>query len=57
MTGTLYAMEQDHCDVKVLGLHWLAEYRFQPAKRQVLLAHQLVDAGADILLGGHSHVP
>lgn len=57
MTGTLYAMEQDHCEVKVLGLHWWAEYRFQPAKRQVLLAHQLVDAGADILLGGHSHVP
>lgn len=50
-------MKEQGCEVKVLGLHWGEEYRIKPNKRQIELAHQLIDAGADILLGGHSHIP
>lgn len=57
MTGILETMKQEACDVKVLGLHWGAEYRIKPNASQRELAHQLIDAGADILLGGHPHVP
>ncbi len=57
MTGILETMKQEACDVKVLGLHRGAEYRIKPNALQRELAHQLIDAGADILLGGHSHVP
>ena len=57
MTGILETMKQEACDVKVLGLHRGAEYRIKPNALLRELAHQLIDAGADILLGGHSHVP
>ena len=57
MTGTLEMMKQQECEVKVLGLHRWAEYHIKPNKRQTELAHQLIDAGADVLLGGHSHIP
>lgn len=57
MTGILETMKEQGCEVKVLGLHWGEEYRIKPNKRQIELAHQLIDAGADILLGGHSHIP
>lgn len=57
MTGILQEMQALGCELKILGLHRGAEYRFQPNKKQVELAHQLVDVGADLILGGHSHVP
>lgn len=57
MIWTLQKMQELGCEVKVLGLHWGAEYRIQPNARQKKLAHQLVDAGADIILWGHSHIP
>lgn len=57
MTGTLQKMQEKGCELKILGLHRGAEYRFQPNKKQIKLAHQLIDAGADVILGGHSHIP
>ena len=57
MTGTLQEMQEKGCELKILGLHRGAEYRFQPNKKQIELAHQLIDAGADVILGGHSHIP
>ncbi len=57
MTGTLQEMQGKGCELKILGLHRGAEYRFQPNKKQIELAHQLIDAGADVILGGHSHIP
>jgi len=43
-------------DAVVVGLHWGREYTHEPRGAQVLIAKKLVEAGADILLGGHPHV-
>jgi poly-gamma-glutamate synthesis protein (capsule biosynthesis protein) len=43
-------------DWLVISLHWGNEYLPTPEKWRVDLAHQLVDAGADIIHGHHPHV-
>lgn len=50
-------MKQQGCEVKALSLHRGAEYRIKPQAWQKELAQVLIDAGADLILGGHSHVP
>ncbi len=50
-------MKELNCDAKILSLHRGAEYRIHPNQRQRTLAHTLIDHGADLILGGHSHVP
>jgi poly-gamma-glutamate synthesis protein (capsule biosynthesis protein) len=50
-------MKKMNCDVKILSLHRGAEYRLSPNQRQKELAHSLIDNGADLILGGHSHIP
>jgi poly-gamma-glutamate capsule biosynthesis protein CapA/YwtB (metallophosphatase superfamily) len=44
-------------DLVVVAAHWGAEYQDRPADETVKLAHEMVDSGADIILGGHPHVP
>jgi len=44
-------------DLVVVAAHWGAEYQDRPADETVKLAHEMIDAGADIVLGGHPHVP
>lgn len=53
----LQIMQQHSCDTKILMLHRGAEYRIDPNKTQTQLAHTLIENGADIILGGHSHIP
>ena len=53
----LKKMKDMKCDVKIISLHWWAEYRFSPNTWQRNLAHNLINSWADLLLGGHSHVP
>ena len=43
------------CDVIVLSLHWGDEFIEVPAQEQIESAHLLIDAGASIILGHHSH--
>jgi len=42
---------------KIVNLHWGYEHTSTPAPFQRELARQLVDAGADIIVGHHPHVP
>jgi poly-gamma-glutamate synthesis protein (capsule biosynthesis protein) len=42
-------------DTVVVFLHWGVEGQTCPSPQQQQLARTLVDAGADIVLGGHSH--
>jgi poly-gamma-glutamate capsule biosynthesis protein CapA/YwtB (metallophosphatase superfamily) len=44
-------------DAVVVYLHWGQEMRPCPLPRQKHLANQLVHAGADVIVGGHAHVP
>lgn len=40
----------------VAFVHWGDEYKLSENKAQKTLAHKLVDAGADLVLGAHPHV-
>jgi poly-gamma-glutamate capsule biosynthesis protein CapA/YwtB (metallophosphatase superfamily) len=42
-------------DVVVVFPHWGREYRARPVAYQRALAAEWVDAGADLVIGGHSH--
>jgi poly-gamma-glutamate synthesis protein (capsule biosynthesis protein) len=42
-------------DLVIVDIHWGVELDTQPRADDVALGHQLVDAGADVVFGGHSH--
>lgn len=44
-------------DAVIVHLHWGAEMQACPLPRQQELAKQLIGAGADVVVGGHAHVP
>ncbi|MEU8118568.1 CapA family protein [Spirillospora sp. NPDC049024] len=44
-------------DVVIVHLHWGAELKGCPLPRQQELAKALVEAGADVVVGGHAHIP
>ncbi|MBU4351164.1 CapA family protein [Candidatus Parcubacteria bacterium] len=43
-------------DIVVISLHWGVEYAAEPNDSQIALAKELVDAGADLIIGHHPHV-
>jgi poly-gamma-glutamate synthesis protein (capsule biosynthesis protein) len=43
-------------DFAVVNVHWGVEYEHQFNKLQQEIAHELVDAGADMIIGHHPHV-
>ncbi len=43
-------------DIVVVYPHWGLEYHATPSERQQLLARKMIDAGADLVVGGHPHV-
>lgn len=46
--------EDPQCCI-VVCLHWGAEHMMKPAIQQATQAHRLIDAGADALIGHHTH--
>ncbi len=43
-------------DFVVVSIHWGVEYKTVANSKQTSLAHALIDAGADLVLGHHPHV-
>jgi poly-gamma-glutamate synthesis protein (capsule biosynthesis protein) len=43
-------------DLVIVSVHWGNEYQHTPTKRQRDIAHALVTAGCDVILGHHPHV-
>jgi poly-gamma-glutamate synthesis protein (capsule biosynthesis protein) len=43
-------------DVVVVSLHWGDEFIDRPSPADVQLAHEVIDAGADLVIGHHPHV-
>ncbi len=43
-------------DIVIVSLHWGNEYIARPSPAQIRLAHQIVDSGANLILGHHPHV-
>lgn len=48
--------ENDPDLIIIISIHWGDEFAEYPSNAQVALAHKLVDKGANIILGHHSHV-
>ncbi len=47
---------KNKADIVIVMPHWGIEYQKTPSKLQRSLAHQWIDAGADIIVGSHPHV-
>lgn len=43
-------------DLVIIFCHWGDEYQLKENTNQETLAHQFVDAGADLVIGSHPHV-
>lgn len=43
-------------DFVIMNIHWGAEYQEISNQRQRSLAHEFIDAGADVIVGHHPHV-
>lgn len=39
----------------IVSLHWGREYKDEPTERQRTIAQALIDNGADVIMGNHSH--
>jgi poly-gamma-glutamate synthesis protein (capsule biosynthesis protein) len=52
------ALAKQEADVVIVSFHWGALFGgiTTPSDRQVLVAHQVIEAGADIVVGHHPHV-
>jgi poly-gamma-glutamate synthesis protein (capsule biosynthesis protein) len=50
------AYARTKADFVVVQAHWGIEYQGEPNDRQKSLAHQMIDAGADAVVGHHPHV-
>ena len=48
---------ESQCDYVVVFVHWGLEKKTYPEEYQRNLAKQYIDAGADLVVGNHSHVP
>ncbi|MDO3408972.1 CapA family protein [Saccharibacillus sp. CPCC 101409] len=47
---------KENADVVVAVVHWGKERVDTPDANQTTLAHTMIDAGADLIIGGHAHV-
>jgi len=54
LENTIRSLE-GQVDLIVVSLHWGTEYSDYPTPAQREIAHSLVDAGADLILGHHPH--
>lgn len=43
-------------DVLVVMLHWGVEYTTKPTQDQIIMAHEILSRGADVIIGSHPHV-
>jgi poly-gamma-glutamate synthesis protein (capsule biosynthesis protein) len=55
LTDMLKAQRAD-CDLLVVMIHWGEERLYSATDSQVVYGRALIDAGADLVLGSHSHV-
>jgi poly-gamma-glutamate capsule biosynthesis protein CapA/YwtB (metallophosphatase superfamily) len=47
---------RDQVDVVIVNFHWGIEKAELPGKDQISFAHQVIDYGADLIVGHHPHV-
>ncbi|MDA0524646.1 CapA family protein [Methanococcoides alaskense] len=47
---------KDDVDILIVSLHWGNEFVRKPSPDEFSLAHDIIDAGTDLILGHHPHV-
>ena len=57
LAADLAAVQALDTDLVAVMIHWGVEYQTSPSRHQTELADFLIENGADLVLGGHSHVP
>lgn len=55
LNNYIYQSSQEN-DMTIVYAHWGVEYDKDITEKQTELAHQFIDAGADIVVGSHPHV-
>ena len=53
--GDIAALRAQGCQIVIVSYHWGDEKDYIPNERQVPLGRATIDAGADLVLGHHSH--
>lgn len=53
--GDIQALRDAGCEVVIVSYHWGNELDYAPNNNQVRLGRATVDAGADLVIGHHSH--
>lgn len=43
------------CDIVIISLHWGDEFIDYPSPKQIQIAHEIIDSGAHLIIGHHSH--
>ena len=49
-------LAREVCDIVIVCPHWGYEYSFEPCAYQKDFARQMIDAGADVIIGAHPHI-
>ena len=50
------ALREQNVDLVIYAVHWGTEGSYHPVSNQVDMAHEIIDAGVDIIYGSHPHV-
>ena len=53
--GDIQALRDQGCEIVIVSYHWGDEKDYVPNAKQVRLGRATVDAGADLVVGHHSH--
>ncbi|MCI5957544.1 MAG: CapA family protein [Clostridiales bacterium] len=53
--GDIQALRDQDCQIVIVSYHWGAEKDYAPNDNQVRLGRATIDAGADLVVGHHSH--
>ncbi|MCI5846558.1 MAG: CapA family protein [Candidatus Limiplasma sp.] len=55
LPGDIQALRDQGCQIVIVSYHWGAELDYAPNDNQVRLGRATIDAGADLVIGHHSH--
>lgn len=55
LPSDIQALRDQGCQIVIVSYHWGAELDYSPNDNQVRLGRATIDAGADLVIGHHSH--
>lgn len=55
LPNDIQALRDQGCQIVIVSYHWGAELDYSPNDNQVRLGRATIDAGADLVIGHHSH--